>query len=150
VASRCAVCFALPLLLVGCSLDTSALGAEDSAVDGVLPWGRVENRPFFRAVMAVQGLDAFFGGAGASAELAILREESRSVLTGILREGVARGELPGLDLDAAGELLGMLLYGALMSRSHSPEAGAEPEPAPEAARRLAHLFLYGAAGFAGR
>ena len=104
-----------------------------------------ENRAFFRAVMAVQGLDAFFGDGGASAELATLREESRAMLAGILREGVESGELPDLDLEAAGELLGTLLYGALMRRSHADD----PAPADEEARRLAHLFLYGSVG-AGR
>ena len=104
-----------------------------------------ENRAFFRAVMAVQGLDAFFGDGGASAELATLREESRIMLDGILREGVESGELPALDLDVAGELLGTLLYGALMRRSHAPLSA----PAGQEARRLAHLFLYGASGSTG-
>lgn len=103
-----------------------------------------ENREFFRAVMAVQGLDAFFG-AGGSAELATLREETRELLAGILRAGMERGELPDLDQQLAGELLGTLLYGALMRRSHAEE----PAPAGPEARRLAQLFLYGAVG-AGR
>lgn len=101
-----------------------------------------ENRAFFRAVMAVQGLDAFFGGGGASAELAGLREESRARLARILREGLESGELAGLDPEVAGELLGTLLYGALMRRSHA----AGEVPAAQEARRLAHLFLHGAVG----
>lgn len=98
-----------------------------------------ENGAFFRAVMAVQGLDAFFGGAAPSAELATLREEIRAMLTGILREGLESGELQGLDFEEAGELLGTLLYGALMRRSHASDTLS----AAEEARRLSRLFLYG-------
>lgn len=120
-------------------------GAEErvAAFLGVTMGYVGENRGFFRTVMAVFGLDAFFG-TGGSAELASLREESRGVLVGILREGMERGELPAMDLDVAGDLLATLLYGALMRRSHA-EA---PEPEAEEGRRLARLFLRGVAGLA--
>ncbi len=104
-----------------------------------------EFREFFLAVMAVRGLDPFLVGEGPSpepSEFTGIRAESEAVLASILREGVATGEIPERDLEEATGLLGMLLYGALIRRSHQPN----PLPAAEEARALAHFYLHGLAG----
>jgi len=101
-----------------------------------------EHRQLFRAVMAVQGLDPFFEGESVPSELARLRDHARLVLAGLLEEGATSGEIPQQDLSRAADLLGVLIYGSLMRRSHRDECA----PARAEAEALAHLFLYGVAG----
>jgi AcrR family transcriptional regulator len=100
-------------------------------------------REFFKAVMAVRGVDPFFSGPGSGSppELETLRAESEAVVEGILKDAVAAGEIPEANVPAALELLAVLIYGALMRRAQAPEPGpAEPE-----AQRLARAFLWGVA-----
>jgi AcrR family transcriptional regulator len=99
-----------------------------------------ENLEFFHAVMAVQGMQAFFPQAGAlSPELRSLREDLEKIVGGILAEGIQSGLLTDDDTARAADDLATLLYGALLRRSREPA----PPPAGEAAVRLAHLFLHG-------
>ena len=101
-------------------------------------------RDFFRAVMAVRGVDPFFSppGGGTPPELETIRAESGAVVETILKDAVASGEIPAENLPAALELLAVLIYGALMRRAQQPEPG----PAADEARRLAAAFLWGVAG----
>jgi len=102
-------------------------------------------RDFFRAVMAVRGVDPFFsppGGGGTPPELETIRAESGAVVETILKDAVASGEIPARNLPAALELLAVLIYGALMRRAQQ----AEPGPAADEAQRLAAAFLWGVAG----
>jgi AcrR family transcriptional regulator len=101
-------------------------------------------REFFRALMAVKGVDPFFSppGAGSPPELESIRAESSAVVEGILKDAVASGDVPAERLPAAMELLAVLVYGALMRRAQQ----AEPGPAGEEAQRLAVAFLWGVAG----
>jgi AcrR family transcriptional regulator len=101
-------------------------------------------REFFRAVMAVRGVDPFFSapGSGTPPELESLRAESSAVVEGILKDAVAAGDIPADNLPAALELLAVLIYGALMRRAQQPEPG----PAGPEAQRLAAAFLWGVAG----
>jgi len=98
---------------------------------------------FFRAVMAVRGVDPFFSapGTGAPPELDTLRAESQAVVEGILKDAVAGGEIATQDEGAARDLLAVLVYGALMRRATQPES----PPADEEAQRLARAFLWGVA-----
>lgn len=100
-------------------------------------------REFFRAVMAVRGVDPFFSapGSGSPPELETLRAESQAVVEGIFKDAVAAGEIAAEDLVAAQELLAVLIYGALMRRANLPA----PAPAEEEAQRLARAFLRGVA-----
>jgi AcrR family transcriptional regulator len=100
-------------------------------------------REFFRAVMAVRGIDPFFSapGSGAPPELDTIRAESEAVIEGILREAVAAGDIQATQVPAALELLAVLVYGALMRRAQL----AEPGPAGPEAARLAAAFLWGVA-----
>ncbi len=101
-----------------------------------------ERRGFFLGVLAARGLDPFFAGPGQEGvptELLGIREDGQAVLDGILRRGLAEGEIAGPDLTEARELLGSLLYGALVRRSHQTD----PPPARAQAAALAHTFLYG-------
>ena len=101
-------------------------------------------REFFRAVMAVRGVDPFFSppGGGGPPELESIRAESSAVVETILKDAVASGEIPAENLPAALELLAVLIYGALMRRAQQ----AEPGPAGDEAQRLAAAFLWGVAG----
>ena len=103
-----------------------------------------EVRDFFRAVMAVRGVDPFFSppGGGTPPELETIRAESGAVVETILKDAVASGEIPSENLPAALELLAVLIYGALMRRAQQPEPG----PASDEAQRLAAAFLWGVAG----
>jgi AcrR family transcriptional regulator len=96
-------------------------------------------REFFRAVMAVRGVDPFFSATGSPPELESLRAESQAVVEGILKDAVAAGEIAAEDLVAAQDLLAVLIYGALMRRANLPT----PAPAEEEAQRLARAFLRG-------
>ena len=98
-------------------------------------------REFFRAVMAVRGVDPFFSppGAGTPPELETIRAESQAVVESILKDAVAAGDIPTERLPAALELLSVLVYGALMRRVQQ----AEPAPAESEAARLAASFLWG-------
>jgi AcrR family transcriptional regulator len=100
-------------------------------------------REFFRAVMAVRGIDPFFSapGSGAPPELDTIRVESEAVIEGILREAVVAGDIQATQVPAALELLAVLVYGALMRRAQL----AEPGPAGPEAARLAAAFLWGVA-----
>lgn len=100
-------------------------------------------REFFRAVMAVRGVDPFFSppGGGTPPELETIRAESSAVVESILKDAVASGEIPPERLPAAMELLAVLIYGALMRRAQQ----ADPGPAIEDAQRLAAAFLWGVA-----
>jgi AcrR family transcriptional regulator len=100
-------------------------------------------REFFRAVMAVRGVDPFFSapGSGSPPELETLRAESQAVVEGIFKDAVAAGEIAADDLVAAQDLLAVLIYGALMRRANLPA----PPPAEEEAQRLARAFLRGVA-----
>src|SRR5262245_31998954 len=100
-------------------------------------------REFFRAVMAVRGVDPFFSapGSGSPPELDTLRAESQAVVEGILKDAVAAGEIAVDDDAAARDYLAVLIYGALMRRANQPA----PAPAEEEAQRLAHAFLFGLA-----
>src|SRR5262245_38490817 len=100
-------------------------------------------REFFRAVMAVRGVDPFFSppGSGTPPELETIRADSEAVIEGILRDAVATGDIPASQVPAALELLGVLIYGALMRRTLAPEPG----PAGPEAARLAASFLWGIA-----
>jgi AcrR family transcriptional regulator len=100
-------------------------------------------REFFRAVMAVRGIDPFFSGPGSASppELETLRAESQAVVEGILKEAAASGEIPAANLGTAQELLAVLIYGALMRRAQQPE----PASAEDEALRLARAFLWGVA-----
>jgi AcrR family transcriptional regulator len=101
-------------------------------------------REFFRAVMAVRGVDPFFSppGSGTPPELETIRAESGAVVETILKDAVASGEIPAENLPAALELLAVLIYGALMRRAQQADAG----PAALEAQRLAAAFLWGVAG----
>jgi len=100
-------------------------------------------REFFRAVMAVRGVDPFFSapGSGSPPELDTLRAESQAVVEDILKDAVAAGEIADDDRTAARDLLAVLVYGALMRRANLPE----PPPAEDEAQRLARVFLWGVA-----
>ena len=100
-------------------------------------------REFFRAVMAVRGVDPFFSapGSGSPPELDTLRAESQAVVEDILKDAVAAGEIADDDRTAARDLLAVLVYGALMRRANLPE----PPSAEEEAQRLARAFLWGVA-----
>ena len=100
-------------------------------------------REFFRAVMAVRGVDPFFSppGSGTPPELETIRAESEAVIEGILGDAVAAGDIPARQVPAALELLAVLIYGALMRRAQQPEPG----PAGAEAARLAAAFLWGIA-----
>jgi len=100
-------------------------------------------REFFRAVMAVRGVDPFFSapGSGSPPELETLRAESQAVAEGILKDAVATGEIPADRRATAQDLLAVLIYGALMRRANLPAPG----PAEEEAQRLAQAFLWGVA-----
>jgi AcrR family transcriptional regulator len=100
-------------------------------------------REFFRAVMAVRGVDPFFSapGSGSPPELETLRAESQAVVEGIFKDAVAAGEIAAEDLVGAQDLLAVLIYGALMRRANLPA----PAPAEEEAQRLARAFLRGVA-----
>jgi AcrR family transcriptional regulator len=100
-------------------------------------------REFFRAVMAVRGVDPFFSppGSGSPPELETIRAESEAVVESILKDAVAAGDIAAPDIPGALELLAVLVYGALMRRAQQ----AEPGPAQAEAGRLASAFLWGAA-----
>ncbi len=100
-------------------------------------------REFFRAVMAVRGVDPFFSppGSGTPPELETIRAESEAVVESILKDAVAAGDIQPANVPAALELLAVLVYGALMRRAQL----AEPGPAHAEAQRLASAFLWGAA-----
>jgi AcrR family transcriptional regulator len=99
-------------------------------------------REFFRAVMAVRGVDPFFSAPGSGPpELDTLRAESQAVVEDILKDAVAAGEIEADDRTAARDLLAVLVNGALMRRANLPEA----PPALEEAQRLARAFLWGVA-----
>jgi AcrR family transcriptional regulator len=100
-------------------------------------------REFFRAVMAVRGVDPFFSppGGGTPPELETIRAESSAVVETILKDAVAAGDIPPENVPAALELLAVLIYGALMRRAQQ----AEPGPAAVEAQRLAAAFLWGVA-----
>jgi AcrR family transcriptional regulator len=100
-------------------------------------------REFFRAVMAVRGIDPFFSppGSGSPPELETIRAESEAVIDGILRDAVAAGDIPASQVPAALDLMGVLIYGALMRRASQPEPG----PAGPEAARLAAAILWGIA-----
>ncbi len=100
-------------------------------------------REFFRAVMAVRGVDPFFSppGTGTPPELETIRAESEAVVESILKDAVTAGDIQAADVPAALELLAVLVYGALMRRAQH----AEPGPAQAEAQRLASAFLWGAA-----
>jgi AcrR family transcriptional regulator len=101
-------------------------------------------REFFRAVMAVRGVDPFFSppGGGSPPELETIRAESSAVVEAILKDAAASGEIPAENLPVALELLAVLIYGALMRRAQQ----AHPGPAGPEAQRLAAAFLWGVAG----
>jgi AcrR family transcriptional regulator len=102
-------------------------------------------REFFRAVMAVRGVDPFFsppGGGGTPPELETIRAESGAVVESILKDAAASGEIPAENLPVALELLAVLIYGALMRRAQQPDPG----PAGPEAQQLAAAFLWGVAG----
>jgi AcrR family transcriptional regulator len=101
-------------------------------------------REFFRAVMAVRGVDPFFSppGGGTPPELETIRAESSAVVESILKDAAASGEIPTENLPVALELLAVLIYGALMRRAQQPDPG----PAGPEAQRLAAAFLWGVAG----
>jgi AcrR family transcriptional regulator len=101
-------------------------------------------REFFRAVMAVRGVDPFFSppGGGTPPELETIRAESGAVVESILKDAAASGEIPAENLPVALELLAVLIYGALMRRAQQPDPG----PAGPEAQRLAAAFLWGVAG----
>lgn len=102
-----------------------------------------EKRDFFRAIMAIQGMEAFFAKSGEmSPELRSLREETERTVGEILVEGVRSGELKPEGVPRAADDLATLLYGALLRRSREPS----PLPAQEAAAGLARLFLHGVSG----
>jgi AcrR family transcriptional regulator len=98
-------------------------------------------REFFRAVMAVRGVDPFFSapGSGSPPELETLRAESQAVVEGIFKHAAAAGEIAAEDLAGAQDLLAVLIYGALMRRASQPAPG----PAAPEAQRLARAFLRG-------
>ena len=100
-------------------------------------------REFFRAVMAVRGVDPFFSepGSGSPPELETLRAESQAVVEGIFKDAVAAGEIGAEELPMAQDLLAVLIYGSLMRRATLPT----PAPAEEEAQRLARVFLRGVA-----
>jgi AcrR family transcriptional regulator len=100
-----------------------------------------EVREFFRALMALRGLDPFFGGGDVSAPaLETLREETQRVVDGIFADARAAKVL-GPEAEAkARAVLPMLLYGALMRRAMTPG----PADAAQEAADLARVFLYGA------
>jgi AcrR family transcriptional regulator len=100
-------------------------------------------REFFRAVMAVRGVDPFFSapGSGSPPELETLRAESQAVVEGIFKDAIAAGEIAAEDLVAAQDLLAVLIYGALMRRANQ----SAPGPAEGDAQRLAGAFLRGVA-----
>ena len=100
-------------------------------------------REFFRAVMALRGIDPFFSapGSGSPPERDSLRAESQAVVEGILKDAVAAGEIAGDAEAAVRDYLAVLIYGALMRRANQPD----PAPAEEEAQRLARAFLWGVA-----
>lgn len=99
-----------------------------------------EYREFFRAVMAVRGIDPFFQEEAREApEFDAIRAESEAVLGAILKDAQLQGILAAQSANEAGTVLGCLLYGALMRRAHD----SEPRPAEEEARMMARVFLYG-------
>jgi len=101
-----------------------------------------ENREFFRALVVVQGPAAFFPEQrDVPGELATLRDETQRTLRALLEQGMASGELPHQDPAPLGDLLGNLLYGAVMRRSYA----ATTAPAGHQARELVHAFLFGVA-----
>jgi AcrR family transcriptional regulator len=98
---------------------------------------------FFRALMAVRGIDPFFGAASgevATPELETLRAEMREMVDHLFEEAIASGELTTEAEPIAREALPLLLYGALMR--HTVARG-PADPSREAAR-LAHILLFGA------
>jgi len=99
-----------------------------------------EYREFFRAVVAVRGLDPFFQEEAREApELDAIRAESEAALGTILKDAQLEGILVAQSADEASAVLGCLLYGALMRRAHD----SQPRPAREEARMMARVFLYG-------
>ncbi len=101
-----------------------------------------EVREFFRALMALRGLDPFFGSASGefgAPELDTLREETQAVVDRIWSEARGAGELTARGEEEARRVLPMLLYGALMRRAMT----AGPADASEEAAHLARVFLFG-------
>ncbi len=100
-------------------------------------------REFFRAVMAVRGVDPFFSapGSGSLSELETIRAESRAVVEAIMKDAIAAGEVSADEHATAADLLAVLMYGALMRRATLET----PVPAEEEAQRLARAFLWGVA-----
>lgn len=102
-----------------------------------------EVREFFRALMAVRGVDPFFGGASGelgAPELATLREEAEAVIERVFADALAARELEPAAAPLARDALALLLYGALMRRTLAPTGDASAEAA-----QLVHLLLYGVA-----
>lgn len=103
-----------------------------------------EVRDFFRALMAVRGVDPFFGGASGEVptpELEALREEAQAVIERIFADALAAGELDPAAAPSAREALALVLYGALMRRTLAPG----PADASSEAAQLVRMLLYGVA-----
>ncbi len=103
-----------------------------------------EVREFFRALMAVRGMDPFFGATSGdlpTPEIETLREETQAVIDRILAEAIAAGELSTSAEPFAREALALVLYGALMRRTHAPG----PADSTQEAAQLVHMLLYGVA-----
>lgn len=103
-----------------------------------------EVRDFFRALMAVRGMDPFFGATSGDVptpELETLRDEAQAVVERIFVDALAAGELDPAAAPLAREALALVLYGALMRRSLAPG----PADASSEAAQLVHMLLYGVA-----
>jgi AcrR family transcriptional regulator len=103
-----------------------------------------EVREFFRALMAVRGVDPFFGGASGeltTPELETLRAEVEAIIGRVFADALAARELEPAAAPLAREALALLLYGALMRRTLAPGLG----DAGREAAQLVHLLLYGVA-----
>jgi AcrR family transcriptional regulator len=98
-------------------------------------------REFFRAVIAVRGVNPFFSAPAPASppELETVRAESQAVVDGILKEAIAAGEVAAADYATASDLLAVVMFGALMRRATLET----PEPAEAEAQRLAHACLRG-------
>ena len=104
-----------------------------------------EVRDFFRALMAVRGVDPFFGAGSSEVptpELETLREEAQAVIDRIIADALAAGELAPSAEPLAREALALVLYGALMRRALAPG----PADASHEAAQLVHMLLHGVGG----